>query len=94
MPNLTGSRRGLSRSTFIRGCLAAIAAAVLPSRAARAQTSTTTTTTTTSGDGTTVVTEETTTGSTAVVVAQPNPLGPAGVGGVARRTSRRVSRRN
>ena len=62
---------------------------------ARAQ-STTTTTTTTSSDGSTTVVEQTTTTAapaTAVVVS-PHPLGPAGVGGVARRTSRRVSRRN
>jgi len=87
----------LSRTSFLKRCLGVLATVALTTSFAQAQTSTTTTTTTSSSDGSTTVTtqETTTTGSSGtVVVRQAHPLGPAGVGGVARRTSRRTSRRH
>lgn len=83
-------RADLSRRRF-----GAFAITVLATSLAEGQTKTTTTTTTTSSDEETTTVEQTTTTTTSStsVVHSPHPLSPAGVGGVARRTARRTTRR-
>ena len=92
------SRTPWTRRRFCASSLGALGAAL--TRLAGAQTTTTTTTTTThSSNGSTTVVEESTTTSTGTastttaVAPARHPLGPAGVGGVSRRTARRTTRR-
>lgn len=97
MSKQIGPHHGPRKATLLPACFAGLLCASIPLALATAQTNTTTTTTTTTSGGQTTVVEETTTTTTqpatTTVVRQPHPLGPAGVGGVARRTARRTTRR-